>query len=147
MLIYKRFSGIPDDETIEGILKLHENIFGDSDTLIDKMKSKPKILINVALDESEVVGYKIGYELNDSKYYSWYGGVHVDYRGRGIALKLMEEQHRYITNAGYQVVQTKTRNKWRGMLVLNIKNGFDVIETFTDEDDIHRIVLEKKLEF
>ena len=92
MLIYKRFMGISDDEIVEGILKLHEGIFGDSNTLVEKIKSKPKILINVALDESEVVGYKIGYELNESKYYSWYGGVHEDYRGRGIASKLMEEQ-------------------------------------------------------
>lgn len=146
MLVYKRFTGIPDDKTLEGILNLHEIIFGNSDSLVKLIKSKPKILINVALNESEVAGYKIGYELNDSKYYSWYGAVHENFRGRGIALKLMEEQHRYLTGEGYRVVQTKTRNKWRDMLVLNIKNGFDVIETFTDEDGIHRIVLEKELE-
>lgn len=37
-------------------------------------------------------------------------------------------------------------NKWRGMLILNIKNGFDIIETYTDENGLHKIVLEKNLQ-
>lgn len=136
---------IPEQEIVDGILQLHERIFKDSNTLMEKIESKPKVLLNVALDQSTVVGYKIGYELDSHKYYSWYGAVHEDYRGKGIASRLLEHQHLFLVDSGYQLVQTKTRNKWRSMLILNIKNGFDVLETFTDDEGIHRIVLEKKL--
>ena len=79
MLTYK-FMGIPEQEIIDGILKLHESVFEDSATLVEKIKSKPKVLINVALDQSTVIGYKIGYELDSHKYYSWYGAVHEAYQ-------------------------------------------------------------------
>jgi hypothetical protein len=36
-------------------------------------------------------------------------------------------------------------NKWRSMLILNIKCGFDVIDTYTDENGRNKIILEKKL--
>jgi len=145
MLIFKQFMEFPEHEIIAGILELHESIFKDSKTLVGKIKSKQKVLINVALDESTVIGYKIGYELDSHMYYSWYGAVHEKYRGKGIATSLMEQQHRFLVESGYENVQTKTRNEWRGMLILNIKNGFDVLETFTDDEGIHRIILEKKL--
>jgi len=145
MLIFKQFLEFPEHEIIAGILELHESIFKDSKTLVGKIKSKQKVLINVALDESTVIGYKIGYELEPRMYYSWYGAVHEKYRGKGIATSLMEQQHRFLVESGYEIVQTKTRNKWRGMLILNIKTGFDVLETFTDDEGIHRIILEKKL--
>ena len=58
---------------------------------------------------------------------------------------LMEMQHQYLKENGYGVVQTKTMNKWCNMLVLNIKNGFDVIDTYTNDKGLHKIVLEKKL--
>ncbi|WP_342537774.1 GNAT family N-acetyltransferase [Sporosarcina sp. FSL K6-1540] len=145
MLNFKQFLEIPEHEIIDGILELHESIFKDSKTLVEKIKLKRKILINVAFDQSTVVGYKIGYELDPHKYYSWYGAVHEDYRGKGIATRLLEQQHRFLVESGYKIVQTKTRNSWRNMLILNIKNGFDVVETFADDEGIHRIILEKKL--
>lgn len=57
----------------------------------------------------------------------------------------MKKQHHYLRETGYKVVQTKTMNKWRGMLVLNIKSGFDVVATCTDEKGLHKIILEKHL--
>ncbi|WP_342772619.1 hypothetical protein [Oceanobacillus piezotolerans] len=66
------------------------------------------------------------------------------YREKGVASKLMEKQHQYLKKEGYKIVQTKTMNKWRGMLILNIKHGFDIIGTYTDEKGLHKIILEKK---
>lgn len=145
MLTYKAFWGMPEQHVVDGILELHERVFEESATLVDKIKSKPKVLMNVAFNQSVVVGYKIGYEIDANKYYSWYGAVHEACRGQGIAAELMKQQHCLVGEAGYTIIQTKTRNKWRSMLILNIKNGFDVIEVFTDDDGIHRIVLEKNI--
>ncbi len=55
----------------------------------------------------------------------------------------MEMQHQWIKENGYSYVQTKTMNKWRSMLILNIKNGFDVIDTYIDKKGLQKIVLEK----
>ncbi|WNS77324.1 hypothetical protein RRV45_10165 [Bacillus sp. DTU_2020_1000418_1_SI_GHA_SEK_038] len=88
------FNSMPDDDILSDIVELHKDIFGNSNDLINKMGSKPQLLIITAMNG---------------------------------------------------VVQTKTMNKWRNMLVLNIKNGFDVIDTYTDEKGIHKIILEKNL--
>ncbi len=58
---------------------------------------------------------------------------------------LIDKQHQYLKSKGYKIVRTKTMNKWRSMLILNIKHGFDVISTDTDEKGVHKIILEKKL--
>jgi predicted GNAT superfamily acetyltransferase len=139
------FCTMPDAGILNGILELHKNIFGDSDDLVSKMKSKPQLLVLTAMDGEKVIGYKMGYAIDEDTFYSWLGGVAPNYRKSGIASMLMEKQHGYLKEKGYKVVRTKTMNKWRSMLILNIKHGFDVIETYTDEKGLHKIVLEKRL--
>lgn len=142
---YMLFNTIPEKLILEGILDLHKRIFGESDDLVKKMESKPQLLVNVALNESKVIGYKMGYELDKRKFYSWLGGVDTRFRGHGVASKLLEQQHQYLKDNGYHIVQTKTMNKWRSMLILNIKSGFDVMSTYTNEKGLHKIILEKNL--
>ena len=142
---YFQYSSIPDNSIVEGIMSLHRSIFGDSNDLVYKMESKKNLLINVAIKDTHVVGYKIGYELNHDKFYSWLGGVDKDFRKYGVASKLMDIQHQYLKENGYKIVQTKTMNKWKNMLILNIKKGFDVISTYTDEKGEIKVILEKSL--
>lgn len=142
---YHIFNSLPEGDVLNGIIDLHRIIFGTSDDLFNKMKMKPELLVIAAMDGTKVIGYKIGYKLDVDKFYSWLGGVDTNYRKHGIASELMEKQHQYLKDLGYNVVQTKTMNKWRSMLVLNIKNGFDVIDTYIDEKGLHKIILEKKL--
>ena len=134
------YHSVPSADILNGIQKLHKTIFGSPDDLINKMAAKPNLLIISAMDTEKVIGYKIGYEINTYTFYSWLGGVDPAYRNQGIASSLMEKQHQFLKDNGYRVVQTKTMNKWRNMLVLNIKNGFDIKSTYTDEKG-----LEKKL--
>lgn len=141
---YLIFNAIPTSDVLTGIKALHKVMFGTDDNLVDKMSSKPNLLVIVAMDGKKVMGYKIGYEIDRSTFYSWLGGVDPNYRGRGTASTLMEKQHHYLKEECYKVVQTKTMNRWRHMLVLNINNGFDVIDTYTDKKGLHKIILEKK---
>lgn len=140
------FYSMPGDDILKGIIQLHRNIFSDFEDLVSKMKSKPHLLVQTAMAEERVIGYKMGYRLDDDTFYSWLGGVDPEYRENGIGSMLMEKQHEYLTEMGFKMVRTKTMNKWRGMLILNIKHGFDVIETYTDEKGLHKIVLEKRLQ-
>ncbi|WP_338066828.1 GNAT family N-acetyltransferase [Evansella clarkii] len=143
---YQIFKSIPKNEEITvGIVELHKNIFSTSENLINKISSKEKLIVIIALDGKKVIGYKIGYELDNNKFYSWLGGVETNYRKNGIATELMKKQHKFLKESGYSVVQTKTMNKWRGMLVLNIKCGFDIMDTYIDEKGFHKIILEKNL--
>ncbi|WP_252189218.1 GNAT family N-acetyltransferase [Rossellomorea vietnamensis] len=142
---YHQFRSLPEDHIMNGMVTLHGSIFETSDDLIIKMANKPEILIDVAMEDSRVIGYKIGYELDPDTFYSWLGGVDPDYRKQGIAAELMKRQHQTLKELGFMVVQTKTMNKWRSMLILNIKNGFDVIDTYIDAKGLHKIILEKKL--
>ncbi|MGE8205623.1 GNAT family N-acetyltransferase [Heyndrickxia sp. NPDC080065] len=139
------FKYMPNTKIVNDILQLHTSIFGESNQLVRQMESKPDLLIHLALAAEKVVGYKIGYMLDDEKFYSWLGGVDEKYRNLGIASKLMENQHQYLVDHNYKKVQTKTKNQWRNMLILNIKHGFDVIGTYTNDHGEPKIILEKKL--
>jgi len=142
---YIYFNSIPDKGILERVIKLHRKNFGDSKSLIKQMKYKSELLINLVMKDEKVIGYKICYELDDDKFYSWFGGVDGNSLKYGVTSKLTEEQSRYLKNNGFKIVQTKTKNKWRDMLILNIKSGFDVIGTYTDERGEPKIILEKKL--
>ncbi|WP_232353634.1 GNAT family N-acetyltransferase [[Bacillus] enclensis] len=142
---YSVIQSMPDGDTLHGILQLHKRIFGSGDDLINKMKDKPRLLVMIAKLNENVIGYKVGYELDSRTFYSWLGAVSADYGKHGIASRLLVLQHQLLIEYGYQIVQTKTMNKWRDMLILNIKHGFDVMETYTDKKGRHKIVLEKKL--
>ncbi|MBS4198542.1 GNAT family N-acetyltransferase [Bacillus sp. FJAT-49732] len=139
------FTDLPDNEIMTGILQIHEGIFQDSSIMVKKMENKRNLLIHVASINSKVVGYKIGYEISNEKFYSWLGGVDTTFRNLGIATKLMEKQHQYLIDKGYKIVQTKTKNKWRQMLILNIKNGFNIMDTYIDKNGEIKIILEKNL--
>lgn len=143
---YLIFDSLPDALLLDRIVELHKAIFGTSDNFINKMANKPGLLVITAMSGEKVIGYKIGYALGDTKFYSWLGGVDTNFREFGIGSTLMEKQHQYLREKGYSVVQTKTMNRWRSMLILNIKIGFDVMDTYTDEEGLHKIILEKNLQ-
>jgi hypothetical protein len=63
----------------------------------------------------------------------------------GIASGLMSRQHDWCRAHGFAKVRTKTLNQWRNMLILNLKHGFEITETYPGTDGKLRIVLEKQL--
>lgn len=142
---FVNFNCIPENGVMKNILQLHQTIFNDSETLLNRLENKKNLLITLAMENEKVVGYKIGYELDHDKFYSWLGGVDASHRKHGIASNLMKLQHEFLKQNSYKIVQTKTKNKWKNMLILNLKHGFDVIGTYTDEKGEPKIILEKRL--
>ncbi|MBU9674437.1 GNAT family N-acetyltransferase [Planococcus sp. CP5-4] len=142
---YQKFIAEPPKHITEEITTLHQQIFGGPGHWLEKLNSQEHVLIYAALVDDQVAGYKIGYGLDDQTFYSWLGGVHPDFRKLGIASDLMRRQHADLKDLGYEIVRTKTMNKWRGMLLLNIQTGFDVLKTEADQRGQLKIVLEKKL--
>ncbi|WDL95905.1 GNAT family N-acetyltransferase [Alicyclobacillus sp. ALC3] len=130
----------------EGMCKLHDLVFGKNDSYIigEELSLQRQFLILVTVHEGQVVGYKIGYQERTSRFYSWLGGVHPEFRNQGIAGELMSRQHNWCKSCGYNVIRTQTRNTWREMLVLNLHNGYDVVGTRTEQGET-TILLEKCL--
>ncbi|MFC4353810.1 GNAT family N-acetyltransferase [Chryseomicrobium palamuruense] len=144
--IVQIYTCLPDEKEIVKLVSLHESIFGNGEEMKRKLDSKKDILIQTISFEDRVIAYKIGYELNAQTFYSWLGGVDPKHRKQGLAQQLMTQQHEWVKQKGYSSIRTKTMNRWRGMLLLNIKNGFDVQSTYVDERGNHKIVLEKCLQ-
>ena len=136
---------VPDETVLEGIMELHQHVFEDATLTVETLQEKEKLLVLIAKDSERIIGFKIGYQYADDTFYSWLGGVHADYRGKGIATQLMEKQHELVRGLGYAKIRTISRNKRREMLLLNIKFGFDIMETFISKKGTHKIVLEKEM--
>lgn len=104
-------------------------------------------LILIASHQGHPVGFKVGYQRDDdSSFYSWMGGVLLDYRRQKVALQLADKQEQWARERGYQKITFKTRNLNIGMLTLALKNGFKISRISPKENiDDHRIWLEKLL--
>jgi len=146
MIQYKSYQMIPDEQVCSGVIQLQEKIFqSKAQNMFAELKHKDGILILVAMDESAIVGYKIGYQRKPRHYYSWLGGVDPAYRKHGIGSTLMRLQHEWCQQHDYQTIRTHSKNKWRDMIILNLRHGFDIIGTWTDDLGEPKIMLEKRL--
>ncbi len=93
-------------------MDLNAMIFGqpNTDSVFRKAQNRRRSLLCVAHSGSEVAGFKLGYESDPDKFYSWIGGVKDKFRNQGIASALMKAQHDWIARQGYERVQTRTKN-------------------------------------
>lgn len=136
---------LPADLEAE-ILDLYREIFGDVDEAKFRQRMNAGGLLTLFVRQNNsLAGFKIGYPLNSEVFYSWLGAVSLPFRQRGIARLLMESQHAWCSENGFSVVRTKTYNRWKNMLILNLQCGFDIVGLAKKEDGRLQIVLEKRL--
>lgn len=102
-------------------------------------------LILVAYTDEQPIGFKVAYE-REKSLYSWMGAVHPNWRRRGVAKALANQQEAWARQQGYTSITFKTRNRLKPMLLFGIQNGFDIIG-FEKREEIgeNRILLRKKL--
>ena len=139
--------GIPKDTILKELLHLYETIFDDAkiDFFIDRITSKTDVIIVLTYFENSPVGFKIGYRYNETTFYSWVGGVLPDFRRKGIAQKLAKKQEELVKVKGYKKLRTKSMNRFKPMLILNIKNGFDIVQVYTNTSGQQKIIFEKEI--
>lgn len=143
-----RYQILHDVNTIQVLLEpLYQQIFGITDftKFRNRLENKTDFAAVIAWDDTKIIGFKLGYRYSQTTFYSWLGGILPFYRGQGVGQRLMEMQHQYCKQEGYQKIQTKTMNQWKKMLILNLQNGFDITQTYTDSQGILKIILEKNL--
>ncbi|MEK7725487.1 MAG: GNAT family N-acetyltransferase [Acidobacteriota bacterium] len=147
MIRFEEIEGKPNLQNLEKISQFYQSIFAvtDSEKLHNRINSAENLFTLLAFSDGEIVGFKLGYQIDRQKFYSWIGGVKSEFRKLGIANELMSRQHDWCRKNGFQIVQTKTKNTFKPMLILNIKSGFDIVELQRNDRNEIKIVLEKKL--
>ena len=117
---------------LSDILAIETNIpeFGTPKTLEiiqQKLEGKANLLL-MAYHNDQPVGYKLGYALSDTVFYSWLGAVMPEHRGHGLAQRMLNEQETWLKTQNYQAVQVKTMNCFRAMLAMLVKNHYHIID-------------------
>lgn len=116
------------------------------DIFSTELGSKKNLLVLVAFQAERPCGYKIGFEYSSNTFFSWSGGVLPDCRKRGLGSALIAKQHRVAKELGYSYVRTHTKNKYREMLILNLRSGFEITGVYKNLQEAHQgIILEKAL--
>lgn len=134
-------------QDVEVLAPLIEKCFGqwDEKWFYSKLNAHQKSYLAIAYVNEVAVGFKIGYEKSQNEFYSWLGAVLPEYRRLGIAEDLMVNQHEWCRKNAYSLIQTKSQNRFKAMLMLNIKNGFEIVGTDLNDLDGPKILLEKKI--
>ena len=109
-----------------------------------RLSGKKNPMLLLASIDGEVAGFKLGYEDEPGVFYSWLGAVTPRFQRYGLGRELMQRQHEWCLEQGYTKVRTKTMNRFMPMLILNLRSGFEIVNTL-NEGPLFKIVLEKDL--
>lgn len=97
-------------------------------------------------EDGEACGCKVGYELSNTCFYSWMGGVMPQWRRHGVAELLAVAQEKWAQKQGYERIRFKTRNSCKAMLHFALSRGFNIVGVEPKDQLIdYRIWLEKEL--
>lgn len=133
--------------TLEECVQVVEQIseFSHKETvesLSARLEGKQRSLIQIAQEGDNLLGFKIGYQIDETTFYSWFGGVSSLARNKGVAQKLLEIQEAWVSEQGYKQLKVKSRNQFPAMLRLLIKNGY-MIENYEQKEPL----LESRIHF
>ncbi|WP_299796861.1 GNAT family N-acetyltransferase [uncultured Shewanella sp.] len=111
-----------------------------------RLSHKP-ILIMFIRVEGELAGFKLGYELDGSTFYSWLGGVIPEYRNLGLAQSLLQAQESWARENNYQYIEVKTLNRFSSMLAMLTASRYQIIDMTqkTDKVEDNKIRLQKSI--
>lgn len=108
-------------------------------SLSERLAGKTSLLL-VAEEAGVLLGFKIGYELDENTFYSWFGGVSSLARNKGVAQAQLDVQERWVKQQGYQQLKVKSRNQFPAMLRLLLRNGY-LIEKLEEKEDINAHII------
>jgi len=104
--------------TIEGVpydwlkrlqeIHAHAHVFNGANLLLEKLESKEGLICLLAVENENIIGFKLGYIHPDGVFYSWLGGVYEKKLGQGIASQLMKRQHEHLLALGFNFFQQKS---------------------------------------
>ena len=102
-------------------------------------------LLLLAVSNGEVVGFKLGYPLSSSIFYSWVGGVSPAVRKMGIARRLLQAQEAIVQSRGFTTIRVKSMDRFDSMRSLLTHSGYQLIGVEGHDPVSRKIVFEKLL--
>ena len=148
---YKTFTSC-DDGLIDTLYQLNCEIFSEflqpfsREKMANTLTKVGGFHCVITYENDQPVGFKAGYRHSGVRFYSWLGGVLTSHRGLGLAKKMMTIQHQWAKENHFTIVETRTKNRFKGMLLTNIKEGFQIVGTMCGPNDNETvIILEKPL--
>ena len=140
--------GLTDHRSLPWLVELNQNIFGFGETahhLSLFFRTCDTVVLNLAMDDKQPVGFKVGFKVDTKVFESWRGGVLPSARRRGIASQLMRTQHTWCVQEGIQCIKTTTTNTNTAMLNLNARHGFKIVGTCLNRNQRLKVLQEKWL--
>lgn len=137
----------PPEAIVGRIHRLFEELFGETEQseLVESLGRRTTVMCILAREGVEIVGFKLGFEDEPGVYRSWTGAVSPRWQGRGVGVRLLDIQHSWCEENGYECIRTVGYNEYKEMLQLNLSHGFDVVGTRLAADGGLEILLEKDL--
>ena len=137
-----------DPAFIHQFVDLSETAFGTdasqswTNGLNWRLENMPDVTVFIMFDEDRLIGYKAGYATAYDRYYSWLGAVHPDHTRKGIARRLMQAQHDWLTASRFTLLETQVAKSNDAMLDLNLSSGFQISGEFSKRGEPY-LILEK----
>ncbi len=133
-------------EVVSIVTKIDEFVSKETEASLSARLAGKTHYIQIAEQGDELLGFKIGYQLDEDTFYSWFGGVSSEARGKGVAQALLEAQEKWARDHNFQTITVKSRNQFPAMLRLLIRNDY-LIERYEEKPNIleSRIYFRKAL--
>lgn len=104
------------------------------------------VLTLLARVDEKPVGFSIGFELKPGMFYHWMGAVRTDMRRNGVGRQLMEAQHAWAKDHGYEFVRCECMNHQREFIHFVLALGYGIVGLRYDGTHAdNMIVFEKNL--
>ncbi len=150
MMIQERNEIVIREGSIAEVLSLSLAIpeFGQSyggELYAERLKGR-RFLVLVAVSGGKLVGFKVGYAVEEAVFYSWMGGVLPAFRRKGVGGMLAHVQEEWAMKSGFSSMRLEIGNRQASMINFGLKRGFlitDLIKNKNVED--YRVVMEKPL--
>ena len=105
-----------------------------------RLENMPDVTVFTIFNEDRLIGYKAGYASAFDRYYSWLGAVHPDHTRQGIARRLMQAQHDWLTASRFTLLETQVAKSNDAMLDLNLSSGFRISGEFSKKGEPYLIL-------
>ena len=107
-----------------------------------RLDNMPDVTVFAMFQEDHLIGYKAGYASAFDRYYSWLGAVDPEFQRQGIARRLMQTQHDWLTASRFTLLETQVARTNKAMLELNLSSGFQISGEFSKKGEPY-FILEK----
>ena len=140
---------IADEKLLPQAVELYNAIFRpkrEIDFFKRRFMGRYNTLALLARIDDRPVGFWIGYELKPGMFYHWLGGVVSGLRRSGVGRQLLDAEHAWARDHGYEYIRCECLNHQREFIHFAIDAGYDVVGIRWDSTHADNlIVFEKNL--